>query len=273
MIKKSFILAIALLLSGCGAKFVYNNLSMITPWYVDDYVDLNRDQKNLYKKHLKNIHQWHRREELPEYYRLLSELRAHLDQSELEKNFLTNHLLQLRQRWQVLTTYATPALTEMAQTLTDDQIQELKVALEETNLENLADAEQPSEHNKSIQQGIKRWLGNLSQEQQKSIQSFAESHPDRTIETVAAHRAFQAQLMHHLADRHSDNFPAQLAKLIADPLQSPEGKKLTSLRLDTLNSRIELYQTLWGQASARQKQKVIDRLDDILKDIKSLMNE
>lgn len=271
--KRLLILLTALLLSGCGAKFVYNNLAMISPWYVDDFVDLDREQAALYQSHLQDIHQWHRTHELPEYHRLLSELRDHLDNTALDEAFLSSHLLQLRQRWQVLITRATPALTEMAKSLTDEQIQSLQQALEEANQERLEEADSPAQHRKDIQKGIARWLGKLTPQQQQWVADFAGANPDRSEATVRAHRAFQQQLFTLLAQRGDASFDSAFAVLLADPLNSDAGRLLNEQRMQSMQQRIGLYQRLWQSASDKQKGKVVDRLEDTLDDLESLMNK
>jgi hypothetical protein len=270
--KKSLFLFLCLtFLTGCGAKFVYNNLAMITPWYVDDYIDLTREQKALYKSHLDEIHLWHRQQELPEYHRLLSELRVHLDNDNLDRTFLASHLLALRLRWQVLIERATPALTHMATTLSDDQLKGLMQALEDANTERMKEQDTPEEHRQEVTNSIKRWLGTLSHDQQRLIETFADRHPDRSEVTVAAHRAFQTQLRDALERRSEKDFPNIFADLIADPLNTPQGEALTLLRMQAMQDRISLYMDLWERANDTQKDKVKRRLDDVIEDLDVLI--
>ena len=265
------LLAAIMLLSGCGAKFVYNNLSMITPWYVDDFVDLSRDQEKQYQDHLKVIHQWHRQHELPEYQRLLTELLAHLENDQLDGAFLSDHLLALRQRWQVLIDQAAPAICEMAKSLDDQQVADMMAALEDANQERLKEKDTPSEHTKDVVKGIKRWMGTLSKEQTALVETFADTHPDRSEITVAAHRAFQQQLGEALVNRSNDDFGTTFNALIANPLASPEGEVLIDARMAAMEDRITLYQALWQGASDTQRDKVKRRLNDVIEDIEALM--
>ncbi len=259
------------LLTGCGAKFVYNNLDMISPWYVDDFISLDRAQKKRYQAHLRDIHHWHRQHELPEYHRLLVELHEHLDNSELDADFLIDHLGALRQRWQILIQQATPALTDMALTLSDEQVDEIANAMADANQDRLKEADSPAEHSKDAHKGISRWLGKLSNDQTAMVETFAQQHPDRTDITVAAHRAFQAKLTASLLNRSHENFTSDFAALIAEPLATPEGLQLTQVRMAAMQDRITLYQALWQRASDTQKDKVRRRLTDMIEDIEALM--
>lgn len=274
--KSKFIvtLVLTLALSGCGMTFVYNNLSMLTPWLVDDYIDLNRDQKQQYQTYLKDIHAWHREYELPQYHRILAELNAHLETSELDANFLQSHLLQLRTRWQVLTQQATPAIIEMAKTLSDEQVAELADNLVKANNKRLEDAEELSDktRNKEFISDVSDWMGRLSDEQKILLTHYIESSPRVTTLTVEAHQVFQQQMLDLLANRQSDNFAESFAALLTDPLNSEPGLRLTEFRIQRLERQIDLYVELWRGASDKQRRKVRNKLQGYLDDLDSLMS-
>ena len=78
--KLSLVLSLLLLTACSGTTFIYNRLDFIVPWYVDDYVDLNRAQKTVLDDLLQPPLKWHRQEELPLYVTTLVALEASLDQ-------------------------------------------------------------------------------------------------------------------------------------------------------------------------------------------------
>ena len=49
-------------LAGCSNSFVYNQLDWLIPWYLGDYVDLNREQQRAFKEQLGELLRWHRSE-------------------------------------------------------------------------------------------------------------------------------------------------------------------------------------------------------------------
>jgi len=67
------------LLAGCGPAFTYNHLDRLIPWYVDGYVDLTRDQKQILRGQLEPLLQWHREEELAGYIGLLNRVESDLE--------------------------------------------------------------------------------------------------------------------------------------------------------------------------------------------------
>ena len=63
-------LSALVLLSACSNTFLYNQLDWIVPWYVDDFVDLNRQQRQDLKTQVRELLTWHRGEELATYLAL-----------------------------------------------------------------------------------------------------------------------------------------------------------------------------------------------------------
>ncbi|MFV0275675.1 MAG: DUF6279 family lipoprotein [Parahaliea sp.] len=72
-------LLVLLLLTGCSSTaFVYNRLDFLVPWYLDDYVELDREQEQALDALLQPFLAWHRYRELPRYIALLDEGEAML---------------------------------------------------------------------------------------------------------------------------------------------------------------------------------------------------
>ena len=62
------------LLVGCGTKFVYHNLDWFVIDYIEDYVDLTKEQKTILSERIVNISQWHKQQEIPLYVQQLDKL-------------------------------------------------------------------------------------------------------------------------------------------------------------------------------------------------------
>lgn len=275
MLKRWFgLLALTLVLSGCGAKFAYNNLDLITPWYVDDYIEFDEPQQATFDRHLEQLHRWHRETELPQYRQLFTELHAHLYQDQLNPQLLSTSVRQLRGHWNALIQQASPAVIELSRTLTDQQRREFFQALEERNEKRLKRADSPAEHKQESVERIEKWMGPLTKQQRNWVESFAEANPDLTEETVAAHREFQNQLSSLISQNSMADFPPRLSALLADALgSSEEGRRLNTLREQQLAARVELFQRLWLSASDNQKRKVRSKLKGYIDDIDDLIGE
>lgn len=264
-------LVFTLLLSGCGTQFAYNNLTLITPWYVDDYIDLDRQQKAVFKGHLKTLHEWHRSSELPIYREILLEIQTELASDDLDTQAISQQLLKLRTRWEAIILKSTPAIIEISQSLTDEQRTSFFQALEERNEKRLAEMESAEEHSKESVERIEKWMGALNPEQVDLVQTYAQAHPDLTESTVAAHRAFQAELSQLMGQSIMADYPARLGILLSGALDSPEGQTLTRMREQQLQARLELFSELWARASDPQKQRVQKKLQGYIRDIEKLI--
>ena len=264
-------LAIAMTLTGCGSQFAYNNLSLISAWYLDDYVELTKAQKPLYKSRLEQLHSWHRQQELPEYRRLLIELRDHLNQDALDPVFLNQQVTAIRQRWQILLNQASPYLAELAVTLSDQQVDQLLRALNTRNKTRLDEADTPKEHRTEFVKRIEKWMGPLTQAQRQQVEAIADQHPDMTEMTVKAHRVFQTALGEQLNTRADTAFIERFTEQLQNPLATSEGRVLQEARRVRLTAHIELYKQLWLSASDQQRRQVRKRLQGYIDDIDALI--
>lgn len=260
---------IALFLTGCGTQLVYNNLPLVTPFYLDDYVDLNRDQKSVFKAGFKDLHRWHRTQELPVYRDLLIQIQATLNQPDLDPAALLAKVEPLEQRWDTLISQASPLVIEIAGTLTPEQLDGLFAAFEARNQERLdKPAAEPDEAIKRIE----KWTGKLTDQQRLRIIAFERANPGLEAETVAAHRVFQARLRQVLSAPDAADFESQLSTLLANPLNSPEGRRLETLREEQGTARLVMLSELWNGASESQKRRVNRKLESYIRDFDALID-
>ena len=75
------VLWLCLLSVACSNTFLYNQLDWLIPWYVDDYVDLDRGQRRDFRARLRELQRWHRGEELVRYVAFLDSVDADLDRT------------------------------------------------------------------------------------------------------------------------------------------------------------------------------------------------
>ena len=83
--RKFWIVIFALILSACSSQFAYNNLDWLIHWYLDDYIDLNKAQKQSFDGEFEKWMQWHRTEELQKYQQHLQELRILLNEEAITR--------------------------------------------------------------------------------------------------------------------------------------------------------------------------------------------
>lgn len=117
-------LALALLFLGAcsSTTFFYNRLHIILPWYLDDYVELDRDQDRYLDETLQPLLAWHRREELPRYVVILENIQRSLDQA-MTADDVAAISLQFEQAWFRLEDKLLDFLLDLGARLTDQQIE------------------------------------------------------------------------------------------------------------------------------------------------------
>lgn len=173
-------LLLTLLLGGCSTSFTYNHLDWLIPWYVDDYVDLSRDQKQFLKGELAPILEWHREEELVRYIAILDQVENDLTHKVTAEtvNSWVEEVFAASER--VEGSMLQVAL-EFSSKLSDEQMQEFAATLwkeyKEYQEEYLPRSEEEyiEENANNLEDLLKRFIGRLSTEQKQQMQLAARS--------------------------------------------------------------------------------------------------
>ena len=126
-------LAGLLTLSACSTlQLAYNSSDEFLYWWVDSYVDLQDTQKPLVRNALKDLHQWHRQDQLPQYAAMLQRLQAMAPHNvsaaqvcavthDIQNNFVS------------LLHHVEPATTELAMSLKPEQLQRMRQRYDSAN--------------------------------------------------------------------------------------------------------------------------------------------
>ena len=237
---------LSLSLSACmGVKFGYNNLDWFVPWYLDDYLDLNVDQKAAFDQHLEVIWNWHRLNELPQYSNLLREIITDLDKEQMTLEKLHYFSDQSKTLYLKVVNKALEEGQPLIKSLNDEQLEELYENIAETDeeyKEYVADNDlekREQKQLKSITKTFKKWIGKLSKKQKILLKTWTNdtmSTAELRVQYVAKVRGSFKVAMAGRENMAQTN--KQLLILATQPelLQSKE-----------LNDRIELNNQLFRQ--------------------------
>lgn len=242
-IKKAFIYSCLILsLSACfGFKFTYNNLDWFIPWYLDDYLVLDKQQQLDFDSNLQQLWQWHRYHELPQYSKLLNEIVIDLDQqsitlerlhyySESTRKFYSATITKaINQGMPLITSLKDEQLSDMSEAITD-QNSEFKEYVDETDLQ-----QRIKERRKTISKLFRKWLGRLSKTQKQLIKTWS-------IETETS---LEFRIEHAIITR------VAFEKIMADRVD----KKLTRGRLIELLTQPKLLQSSDFQQTIERNRK------------------
>lgn len=171
-----FCLLFPLLLSACssGRQFFYNRLPTVLPWYLQRYVDLDREQKAGFDQQVEALLAWHRSEELPRYLQLLNDLEARLDTTWSKADVLA-FSDAVERAWYRLRDRALDELLLLGATLSDAQLEEFLQSLDkrqrkyERKYLKRSDEEYREDAADSLQESLEDYMGRLDDAQEQMV--------------------------------------------------------------------------------------------------------
>lgn len=179
---RRIVLAVLLLgLASCSSTtFFYNRLDFLVPWYVEDYVDLDRMQEVFLEEQLNPFLTWHRREELPRYAQTLDFIEDAVSDP-LEQEELEALQEDFEAAYRRLEARGLQWMLALGGELTDEQMEEFLDSLEERQEEFEEeyldrDTEEFVEDSyDNLVDNLEEYLGRLGKEQKAVAQRAAEN--------------------------------------------------------------------------------------------------
>tara|TARA_Y100001956_G_scaffold56230_2_gene55250 strand:- start:158 stop:913 length:756 start_codon:yes stop_codon:yes gene_type:complete len=147
--------------------------------YVEDYVELSDEQEELVGQKIAKLSEWHRREEIPHYINHLDELMA-LDLASFTLDDLKSQEAKLQEHTQRIVARVAPELFELAQKLSDKQVDELmnNIRIRHTKYKKKyqkLNVDQTREvYAERISDSVDKWFGSVTKEQQQLIKLWAQ---------------------------------------------------------------------------------------------------
>ena len=224
--KKSLLVALILpfLLVGCSSTFAYNNLDWLLYWYLDDYVELDKGQKQQFDVELTQWLRWHRTEELQQYQQQLLDLQQRLAEGPLTADQWYTEFGAAREHWVRLRDKVGPDLVAFAPTLTDRQVDDLFEALEKDNQDevderNASDEQERLEdRQKRIEKQLKGYIGKLTKQQKTLIADSIPEFQSNFDNWITYRRTIQADAKQLMLARQTDpEFTTKLMALFTAP--------------------------------------------------------
>ena len=181
---RTAVLAIMLVvMAGCsGLRLAYNNGDTVLYWWLNAYVDLDRDQKGWVRDDIGKLFDWHRKTQLKDYVEIL-----HTAQKQLQGNITQADLLadygEIKHRTQTLLLKAAPDLAELARSLKPEQIAQMEKKFKSNNddyrkkyLSGDQEKRQKLRYKKAMEQ-FELWFGGFSSEQEAIIRKASDARP------------------------------------------------------------------------------------------------
>lgn len=225
MMRSFWIGCCVLLLAGCNSiTLVYNRIDWFAPFYVDDYVSLNRAQRALLKRELVELRDWHCGTQLNHYARWATALEGDIREQRLTPAQVAARYDEVRTALRHVVSAASPGTAELFLTLSPAQHEEVFRRLDRENDHfnaTYVDAPLPKAERAYAARMTKQlnsWIGPLTEAQEERVriwsQNVAPGAPDRLL----ARRAWQAELRRLLSEPGDPlTFEIELRTLLVHP--------------------------------------------------------
>jgi len=267
------LLCLSLLISACSrAGLAYRNLDWLVPWRLNDYLNLDRQQRAWLKPRVQTHLQWHCSAELPRYIDWLQTTESILTQPQPDSAQLLEQFAQFDAALKRIGIEITPTAIELLQGLSEQQVRELYAAMDEDNLEDRQDfldpplATQISERQTRMQERLRPWLGRLNTAQTDHIATWANSLGEQNRLWLENRQLWQAELRKVVAERDSADFAERLTPL----LQQRERYYSDEYRASYGRSRqalATLFSQLLSSSDKAQRERLSHRLRDLRRDL------
>jgi len=256
----------------------YNNLDRIIPWYVDDYVSLNKDQKQLLRTFLNEKLSWHRKTQLPQYVQILNAISLDLDKP-LTHPQIAAYYADYNRLWNQIIAELVPDIATILSSASETQINQLLMSLRSQNEDLRQQYILPARRDvvelraRATMDQLEHWIKYLTPEQEKSILAWSENllavNEQWMYYRLLWQQSFKLALQHR---QQGAEFEKLLAQLFLQPDQfwSP----LYTIAVRENESRtIDLYVSLFSSLKPDQKRYFLHKLEALRNDLQQLTRD
>lgn len=267
----SIIVLSVCLLSGCGVRFVYNQLDWLIPWYLDDYMELEGDQEALFDEKLEHYLAWHRSQQLPLYADFLNKI-ADEAESGLTRQDVNEVQVRSEEFAQVLVNKMKPDLLALFATASDEQVNQLFKKLAKDNVRfhkeyvDVDEQKQRRQWQSEVERYVERWTGGLNDQQLQLIADWSKDFELMGTDLEQSRLAWQAEFKRILSLRKDrDGYEKAFLSLLDNP-QFGQSDAMKA-RLDRNGEKlVDLYLAVDKTLTEKQRRKAVAKLRDYAND-------
>lgn len=266
------------LVSGCSVKFLYGQADRIAVWRAEDYVDLDRAQRDWLRQRMRVLLHWHRSEQLPVWAETLRDLDLAV-QDGIDGPTLDRYRQRAEGWSDAILVKAVPTMAELLASLTPEQRAELPERLEAANRElnedyaGLDEARQREVWRGKVRDFLEDWIGRLTPGQEMLLEAASAEVVVDNEAWIDYRRRWQDELLDRIADERRPEVlgPALLElSLEREARYTPEYARVRA-RNDRVLRRFAV--DLLGSLEDRQLDRLSGRLRRIADDFSELAAE
>ncbi|MEY4863065.1 MAG: hypothetical protein RLZ51_1160 [Pseudomonadota bacterium] len=282
------VLSLALLLgllSGCATfgRWGYETLPTWMMWRVQSYLDLEGEPKALARRHLDALHQWHQSTQLKPLLASVRQVRSQVEAGRYNAGMLKETREALAEDLEPLLDQAAPKIAEVALRLEGSQLARMRREFDKDNdklrrerLQGSA-TERAEARAKRYIERAEFFLGDLNAAQRQLIRERSSRWPPVEQQWYEQRLARQQELL-ALLERLRTERPALpvASRLMREHLNRYLQWREGAEREGTVNSMAAgdaLLIELLGGITPRQKQHLLERLDDWISTLEKLASQ
>ncbi|MCK9817337.1 DUF6279 family lipoprotein [Pseudomonas sp. MAFF 302046] len=272
----ALLLIFSLVLVACSrVGLAYRNLDVIIPWTLNDYLDMNSEQKGWFNERLKDHLSWHCSTQLPGYLDWLDRLQQMVESNQVSDAALQIRTQEAKQAIAETARQITPSAVELLQGLDDQQVKEMNAAFAKDQQERREQYLKPtleqqiSQRSQRMSKRLNTWLGPLNPAQQQRVDAWSAALGDQNQQWTANRAHWQAQFSAAVEQRHSTDFPQRIEQLLVnrESLWTPSYRQAYA---STEQAARSLLVDLMAESTPQQRQRLLKKIDGVRSDFQAL---
>ena len=169
------------------SSFINKRIDFLLPWYLGNYIELTKSQKQYLDELLIPFFSWHRSEELPKYLEIIN-ITENILEGEVKPESIATISLNIEESWFRLEKEVLVWMTPLADDLNDEQIQSFLRVMQKKSIEyenkyvGRSDKNYRKDTYEKTRDNLQRLMGELNQQQLSLVKSYIEDiHRDDGI--------------------------------------------------------------------------------------------
>ena len=267
-------LIFVLLLVGCSTTtLIYNRIDFLVPWYLGNYVELTKSQKQYLDELLIPFFSWHRYEELPKYLEIINSTKNILE-GEVKPEGIATISSNVEKSWFRLEREVLVWMTPLVSNLNDEQIQSFLQVMQKkaTEYENKnlgrSDNDYRQDIYEKIRDNLQQFMGELSQQQLTVVKTYSEDM-HRVDGVWLQNRKVLLVSLSSILERDS-GWKERLSRI--NQRDDPVSRSYRETNVHNLDVIYHLIAEVLNTRSEKQDKRIRRQLSKYRTDIETLMN-
>jgi len=274
--RTALFIALLLTLTACSrVGLAYRNLDLIIPWTLNDYLEINGEQKDWFNERLREHLSWHCTTQLPGYLDWLDRLKTMVQTNQVTDEALQQRTREAKAAIAETAREITPSAIELLQGLSDDQVADMDAAFVKDQRKRQQQylkptlQEQIQERSERMVKRLNDWLGPLNDAQRQRVTAWSTALGDQNQQWIANRAHWQNQFSEAVAQRHSPDFPKRIEQLLVnrESLWTPDYREAFS---KTEAQARSLLVDLMAESTPPQRERLLKKIDGVKKDFTDL---